>query len=383
VLTKFFFCIWVVSLPLITSVAGTPPVFIFKAGSLLVTNVNAANSASETDSITNEEWRKILSVYTHEAFLRKIDQPVSGKCKWIGDTITFKPDFTFSPGETYHAVFSQNDLFNTAKIKNDGVGGGKLEFAFTVPKDTFSLTSIEAVYPEAPILPANTLRLYIHFSAPMMAGEAYQHIKLFRENGTPVERAFLIVDQELWDSERKKFTLLFDPGRIKRDLRSNLDLGPPLMEGEKYRLVIDSTWRDIHGNSLVGDFVKTFSVTTAERTKVSTTDWKVIAPLTGSKDDLVIFFDRPLDHALVSKYITINNFSGALTGKVQTVNDSVLRFTPDHPWISGKYEIAVSPFLEDVAGNNINNAFDLDVSENQRVNSREYIRIPFVIQTND
>jgi hypothetical protein len=140
--------------------------------------------------------------------------------------------------------------------------------------------------------------MYIHFSSPMMPGEVYDHITLLRSDGTKVEKAFLVVDQELWDSDRKRFTLFFDPGRIKRDLRSNIELGAPLREGEKYQLVIDSTWRDVNGSPLEASVSKTFNVDAAVRTKVSTRGWKVIAPTAGSLGDVLVKFDRVIDHAL-------------------------------------------------------------------------------------
>ena len=38
-------------------------------------------------------------------------------------------------------------------------------------------TRIEHIYPSTDTLPANTLKLYIYFSAPMRRGEAWQHIQ--------------------------------------------------------------------------------------------------------------------------------------------------------------------------------------------------------------
>jgi hypothetical protein len=362
----------------------TRPILNFDRGNIYVTGLGASYSESEAACITEDQWKEILPVYTNEAFLRKTDQPVSGNYNWSGDTITFTPTFFFAPGETYHAVFATQRFFNIARVMSNAYADSKLKLSFSIPREEFALTSIEAIYPESSILPANLLRMYIHFNAPMMPGEAYDHIKLFKKNGAIVERAFLIVDQELWDTERKRFTLLFDPGRIKRDLKANIDLGPPLSEGEKYRLVIDSTWRDIHGSFLRRSITKTFSVSPARRTKVSTRTWRVSPPLTGSNEDLIISFDRPMDHALVSKNFIINHASsGIISGQVQTVNDTVLRFTPDHPWVIGRYVISISPLVEDVAGNNFNNPFDVDLSKEKRVNSSEPVTLVFSIRPAD
>ena len=97
---------------------------------------------------------------------------------------------------------------------------------------------MEEVFPSAPELPSNTLKFYIHFSAPMSRGEASRHIHWLDKSGKPTGLPFLIAD-ELWDSEQQRLTLFFDPGRIKRGIDANEKFGPPIREGEEYTLVID------------------------------------------------------------------------------------------------------------------------------------------------
>lgn len=374
------FILWVVFACVTFVAAGqTQPLLKFENGAISVIGLPSATS---TTIISDDQWNSILSVYTHEAYLKNIDQPVAGKCEWNGDMILFQPAFPFAPGETYHAVFMPKSFSQNAGIKNESLCD-KAELSFSIPGDVSPVTTVESIYPESASLPENLLRMYIYFSAPMMPGEAYDHIILRRGDGTTVEKAFLVVDQELWDSERKRLTLLFDPGRIKRDLKSNIDLGTPLREGEKYQLVIDSAWRDVYGKALAKSVTRTFSVTSAERTKVSPRRWKVVTPMTGSLGDLVISFDRPMDHALALKHIAIRSQSGVVTGDVQTVSDSVWKFAPYHPWVKGAYVIEISPLLEDVAGNNLNNVFDLDLSKERRVNSLEPIVLPFTIRLLD
>ena len=376
--TKSALSLWVVfACTTFVAVGQTQPVLNFENGAIYVTGLSSTN-ATPASIIANDQWNKHLAVYTHEAYLRNIDQPVAGKYEWSGDSICFLPSFPFAAGETYHAVLSPG-IFS----KTDGLASTSLwdksELSFSIPTDTYPQTTIESIYPESESLPENLLRMYIYFSSPMMPGEAYEHVSLRKEDGTSVEKAFLVVDQELWDSERKRLTLLFDPGRIKRDLRSNIDLGTPLQEGERYHLMIDSTWRDVHGNALEKSITKTFFVTVADRTKVSPQHWKVVSPIAGSLDDVVISFDRPMDHALALKYISIKGLSGVVSGHAQTVGDAVWKFTPDDPWLKGEYVIEISPLLEDVAGNNLNNVFDLDLSKETRVNSAEAVALPLTI----
>jgi hypothetical protein len=51
----------------------------------------------------------------------------------------------------------------------------------------------------------------------MSRGEAYRRVHLLDATGRPINLAFLEIEQELWDPEGRRLTLLFDPGRVKRD----------------------------------------------------------------------------------------------------------------------------------------------------------------------
>src|SRR6185436_15583273 len=92
------------------------------------------------------------------------------------------------------------------------------ETRLTVPGKTTPPTVVAQVYPTADALPANQLKFYLDFSAPMSFGDAYRHIRLLDEEGRDVPRAFLQTAHELWDARRQRFTLILDPGRIKRGL---------------------------------------------------------------------------------------------------------------------------------------------------------------------
>ena len=50
---------------------------------------------------------------------------------------------------------------------------------------------------------------------------------------------FLELDEELWSPDGTRFTLIFDPGRIKRGLKPREEVGPVLEAGKSYSLVID------------------------------------------------------------------------------------------------------------------------------------------------
>jgi hypothetical protein len=76
----------------------------------------------------------------------------------------------------------------------------------------------------------------------------------------------------------------------------------------------------------------------------------------------MITFPRPLDRALLERTLTIKGpQKKAVTGHV-TVTDSERQwaFQPDQSWSNGKYEIVVDTVLEDLAGNRIGQAFEVD-----------------------
>ena len=104
-----------------------------------------------------------------------------------------------------------------------------------------STTRVVSVWPSRELLPENLLRFYVSFSAPMSRGEAYRRIKLLdASTGKPVDAPFLELDEELWSPDGTRFTLLFDPGRIKRGLRPREEVGPVLEAGKSYSLMIET-----------------------------------------------------------------------------------------------------------------------------------------------
>src|ERR1019366_3883018 len=95
--------------------------------------------------------------------------------------------------------------------------------------DDTASTRVLAIMPTRATLPRNALRLYVHFSAPMSEGFAAGHVRLVdAATGAGIPDAFLVMDPELWDPERRRLTVLFDPARIKRGLAPHLEVGYPL-----------------------------------------------------------------------------------------------------------------------------------------------------------
>lgn len=303
---------------------------------------------------------------------------IAGQYEVVPDGVRFTPQFKLQPGLSYEAHFLPTvpgPEFSPSLVKK--------EFNVPAPPPT-EPTRITAVYPSASTLPENQLRFYIHFSAPMSAGESYRHIKLLKADGQPVNKAFYELREELWDGVGQRFTLLCDPGRVKKGLKPREEFGPVCEAGQSYRLAIDKDWRDERGRPLTAGFEKRFTAGPAVETAVDWKQWKVSAPVAPSRDPLVVRFDRPLDRALLMRMVTVANATGTAVDGTITVGDEERRweFRPDQPWSTGKFALVVDTALEDSAGNNLARPFEIDVfDEVDKTSAPELIRIPFAVTT--
>ncbi len=257
--------------------------------------------------------------------------------------LEFRPRFPLAPGVRYRAVFRPPN-------------GPPVEASFDGPKrPTGATTRVEHLYPSTAVWPANLLKLYIVFSAPMSRGEAWKRIHLLDEGGKPVKGAFLEIDQELWDPELRRLTVLFDPGRIKRDLVPNLQNGVPIVEGHKYTLAIDREFLDARGVPMAEGFRKPFRGGPADRTPPDPSTWSIVTPSAGSRNALVVKFPRPLDFALLQRTLQVGGVRGTVAVDRE---ETEWTFTPAEPWKSGAYKLTIDTTLEDLAGNRIGRAFD-------------------------
>lgn len=77
---------------------------------------------------------------------------------------------------------------------------------------------------------------------------------------------------------------------------------------------------------------------------------------------LVFEFPEPLDHATFARGITLENGNGEVVrGEFTfTAQERRAHFKPLKPWKIGLFDLRVSTLIEDLAGNSIERAFEVD-----------------------
>ncbi len=279
--------------------------------------------------------------------------PILGNAALDGDALVFAPRFPLQAGMRYRAVYRAPGLPPLVEV---------LEVAAAPDRPT---TTLERIDPSLEVLPENLLKLYLHFSAPMSRGEAYRRIRLLDDGDKKVELAFLEIDQELWDFDGRRLTLLFDPGRVKRELLPNEEVGSPLREGRAYTLVVDRGWPDARGRALASEGRKRFRVGPPHHAPPKTSDWRVVPPPGVTRAALVVTFPEPLDRALLERVIEVLDRAGnPLEGEVEVAaSQTRWSFTPAEPWKAGRHLLRAATILEDLAGNSLGRPFEVDVFE--------------------
>jgi hypothetical protein len=332
---------WImIATALAVGLAGGEPTIHLTAGRFEVVGLSAAE-------LKPARWQDRFAVYVGEDRNRPA---VAGTYRVEDGVLRFTPRFPLVPGVRYRAVLRR--------------AGGEVRADFELPKPKpAAATMITHVYPSRDTLPENQLKFYLHFSAPMSRGQAYRHIRLLNEKGKPVELPFLELDEELWDLSGARFTLFFDPGRIKRGLKPREEVGPALVEGKQYTLVIDRGWEDASGNALKETYRKAFRVTAPQYTPPDPKEWKIEAPAADAVGPLTVCFRRPLDHALLERLLWVTGANGKrVPGTVAVIDEETRwQFTPRQPWRAGRYDLVVDTSLEDLAGNSVGRPFEVDL----------------------
>ena len=298
------------------------------------------------------------------------------------NAIRFTPQFALDAGRPYAVRFDPSHLPGTGTGTGTGTGS-VLVATVTVPaKHVASSTTVARVYPSGDTVPENLLRMYVEFSGPMGRPSGIPHMKLLGADGREIEGAFLPLDYEFWDPAHTRFTAFLDPGRVKSGILPNKQMGRALDAGRTMTLVISREWRDEHGLPLKDDYRRVFHVAAPVEKPLDPKSWRIEAPAAGSRDALVVHFPSSLDRGLLMRALGVRRGEGALSGDV-SIEDAEMRwmFTPREPWPAGQYQLLALDTLEDVAGNQIGRAFEVDNFETvDKSPDPKSIMVPFTVR---
>jgi hypothetical protein len=297
--------------------------------------------------------------------------PIVGDYRVSNGRIVFTPMFPLDPGRKYHVMFTPP-------------GATPITDIVALPaKDTTPKTMVAEVYPTADVVPENQLRLYIHFSEPMGMKGGLDYIHLLDDRGQEVKDPFLPLDAEFFNDDRTRYTVFFDPGRQKRNIPVIEGMGRSLTEGKSYTLVIDPEWRDGNGLPMKQQFRRTFKVGPPDEKPLDPRTWTITPPAAGATNSLRIMFPEPLDHGLLLRMLGVLAPDGKpLPGDVHVgKGEATWQFTPREAWTAGAYNLVAFAALEDLAGNRIGRAFEVDQFDRADSSAEpERTLIPFIVR---
>jgi hypothetical protein len=279
-------------------------------------------------------------------------QPFAGRVLVEDDAVYFAPRFRFRDGVSYTLLVRHADQREAWTIARPAPAAAPA-------------TRVVGIYPSAAEVPVNLLKLYVQFSAPMSEGWAARAVTVRRAyTGEPLATVFLASDAELWDRERRRLTLLLDPGRIKRGLAPNTEAGYPLRQGIPIVVSVDASFRDAGGRPLLAGAERRYEVGPAVRARVDPAVWLIEPPRAYTSDPLCVTFERPLDRALLQHCLWVLDASGEPVAGHGAAGEGERRwhFTPGSAWKLQRYLLAVDPKLEDLAGNSVARVFDRDLA---------------------
>jgi hypothetical protein len=273
--------------------------------------------------------------------------PLFGSVTRDGEVVRFTPAVPFVPGGEYRVEFQTKDgAWSTQHLR-------------------FEPSKAEAptvnIAPSPTVLPANALKVYLHFTQPMEQGVFLERIALHRQDGSVVSGAFR--ETELWSRDGRRLTLWLHPGRQKAGVNLNLDEGPVLREGENHTLKIAAAWRSTAGTPLERDASFVITAGAADHVRPDPARWRITAPKAGTHQALRVDFEEALDPAMLVAALSVNRGKARLSGAVEVAADArTWLFTPSGTWLSGSYTLEIDPLLEDLAGNNLMHSFEVNLA---------------------
>lgn len=301
------------------------------------------------------------------------DIAMAGTYRVTTDAVEVVPKFPLDPGREYLVRIDGTKL---AAPRTDGITDARVTVPAVAGKPA---THVTAIYPSSSTWPENILRFYLHFSAPMSGTSAIGHVQLVDAKGAEIQEALLEVDVDLWNTDYTRRTVFFDPGRVKRGIRPNRELGRALTAGGKYGIVVKTTWRDAKGQPLSQEFRHTFVAGPAIEAPVDPAAWSISSPAKGTREPVVVRFPWALDEGLLQRAIGVGDAGGQpLKGTVTIGPDQTSwTFTPESPWRAAPHLLLVLTLLEDPAGNKVGQAFEFEMFKAPQTAEPERQTLPF------
>lgn len=263
--------------------------------------------------------------------------------------LVLKPRFPLQPGIDYEAIATLPD-------------GEEVRRQFQLNEPQFPAPTVTQVFPSSAELPANVLKFYVHFSAPMREGRhVFEAIRIEEESGKPIQDPWRRV--ELWDEQAMRLTLWIHPGRIKKGVNLREEFGPVLEPGKRYRIRFTTALRSAGGSPLQDEYVKEFRTTEEDHGRPNPESWTISNPKFATRSPLSVTFPDPLDQALLKRHLRVFRNDQQLDGRIEVGKDErQWVFTPAQAWdIDSSYLLRVNPRLEDQAGNTPLRLFDTDL----------------------
>jgi hypothetical protein len=346
------------------------PAYVEVTG-LSSSQLRAVRSAALTDA----QWSSLFRVAVSDT-----SPGMLGTYSVTDDALRFAPQFALDAGRPYVVRFDPAHLPGTGTAAVPAIVA-----TVTVPaKHVVPSTTVARVYPSADTVPENLLRMYVEFSGPMGRPSGIPHMKLLGADGREIDGAFLPLDYEFWDPDHTRFTAFLDPGRVKSGILPNKQMGRALDTGRTVTLAISREWRDEHGLPLKDEYRRVFRVAAPADKPIDPASWRIEPPpAAGNRNALTVSFPRPLDHALLMRAIGVTRGDISVAGDV-TIEGAETRwvFTPREPWRGGQHHLLVLDILEDVAGNQIGRAFEVDKFDTvDKSPNPQRIMIPFTVDT--
>ena len=300
------------------------------------------------------EWASFFSVKTAGG-----NRSVLGRYRVVKNRVAYTPRFLPDTKIPYLISFNHNalaELLSLPKLKKaDSVVIDSVQY---FQLQSAPVSEVQWTYPHINVLPENTLRMYIYFTAPMSFDNPLDYIDLYDQQGKVIENAFVEVPEGLWNQERTRLTLLFHPGRVKQEVGPNRIEGSILEEGKLFELRVSGRWNDANGSPLNSDYSKKFFVTKAKRQRLRKKDW-VIESI--CKDECVLRLstgDIP-DIELFKKMVQIQdeNAESLDFEYIAEANGSFI-LRSDALKKGSTLTMGINPKMEDISGNTFLNAFD-------------------------